>query len=321
MEKLFYSLNDALRAQFGEKVIKLSLDGGFTCPNRDGTLDRRGCIFCSADGSGEFAGSRSLSIREQQEAQIRLLHGKWPNAKYIAYFQNFTNTYAPLDRLRTLYDEALSDERMVGLAIATRPDCLSEDIIELLAQYHRRVFLWVELGLQSTKEETARLIRRGYALPIFDSAMLRLNARGIRTVAHLIVDLPNESFEDIRESVAYVCRAGVWGIKLQMLNILKGTDLAARYVREPFALYTADEYIACVSHLLAYTAPQVVIHRLTGDGDKKSLLAPQWVRNKRYILNGIRKYMSAHELYQGKLWSDAPSTAESRSRGSQPITE
>lgn len=302
--KLFYSINDVLRERFGTKVIKLSLDGGFTCPNRDGNKGSRGCIFCSDSGSGEFAGSRKHSIREQARSQIELLRPKWKDAKYIAYFQNFTNTYASVEQLRALYDEALAIDDVVGLAIATRPDCLDDEVLTLLNEYNRKTFLWVELGLQSIHKKTSDFIRRGYDLPIFDQAIKRLNALHIKSVVHLILNLPNESFSDMENSLRYVCDAGVWGIKLQMLNILHRTDMALYYDHSPFYLRTADEYIELVSHLLTRAPSHIVIHRLTGDGDKKSLIAPRWVLNKRYVLNGIQKYMREHGMYQGKFHND-----------------
>ena len=299
--KPFYSLNDYLKKHFDTKIIKLSLDGGFTCPNRDGTVGVGGCIFCSASGSGDFAGNRHLPIAAQYKAQIELLRSKWSNAKYIAYFQNFTNTHAPIKKLRTLYDEALALDDVVGLAIATRPDCLSDEIIELLAEYHRRTFLWIELGLQSVHQHTADWFNRCYSLQEFDLAMQKLSSHKIKSVSHLILNFPNESLSDQEQSLQYVCRSGVWGVKLQMLNILRGTRLAEQYKQNPFGLFTADEYIEVVSQLLTKIPPHIVIHRLTGDGDKKSLLAPKWVQNKRYILNGIQKYMRENDIYQGKF--------------------
>ncbi|MDO4711323.1 MAG: TIGR01212 family radical SAM protein [Peptostreptococcaceae bacterium] len=302
--KLFYSINDVLRERFGTKIIKLSLDGGFSCPNRDGSKGNGGCIFCSDAGSGEFAGSRKHSIQKQAQSQVELLRSKWKDAGYIAYFQNFTNTYASVDHLRTLYDEALAVEGVVGLAIATRPDCLDEDVLNLLQEYNKKTFLWVELGLQSIHKKTADLIRRGYDLPVFDQAIKQLNARHLKSVVHLILNLPNENFSDMENSLRYVCDAGVWGIKLQMLNILHRTDMALYYEKSPFYLRTADEYIELVSHLLTKAPADIVIHRLTGDGDKKSLIAPRWVLNKRYVLNGIQKYMREHGMYQGKFHDD-----------------
>lgn len=303
-EDLYFSLNSYLKNKFGSKVVKLSIDGGFSCPNRDGSIAYGGCIFCSEDGSGEFAGDRNISITQQMNEQLTLLETKWPNSKYIAYFQNFTNTYDSVESLRKKYDEALSFPNVVGLAIATRPDCLNEDVLKLLQEYNSKTFLWIELGLQSIHEKTAEFIRRGYPLKTFDKAMENLNNRNIKTVAHLILNLPGESFENMRDSIEYVSHQGVWGVKLQMLNVLDFTDLAKTYLSDAFYLRSADEYIELVSNLLTYLPPNVVIHRITGDGKKENLIAPKWILNKRYVLNGIQKYMKENELYQAKNFLD-----------------
>ena len=287
--KKYISINDVLRETFGTKVVKLSLDGGFTCPNRDGTFGRGGCIFCSESGSGDFTSDKALSIAQQIAAQIELLKPKWPNAKYIAYFQNFTNTYALVDTFKKLYDAALSCDGIVGLAIATRPDCLDDDVLALLEEYNQKTYLWVELGLQSIHAHTASFIRRGYSLSVYDKAMKDLQARSIKTVAHLILNLPGETKADMAASVRYVCESGTWGLKLQMLNILKDTDLAEYYEHHPFTLMSADEYIDFIHQILDILPKDVVIHRLTGDGDKNSLIAPKWILNKRYVLNGINR--------------------------------
>ena len=302
--ELYFSLNNYLRRKFGSKVIKLSIDGGFSCPNRDGSIARGGCIFCSEEGSGEFSGDRNLSITQQMLDQTSLLSSKWPDSKYIAYFQSFTNTYDTVENLRKKYDEALAFPNVVGIAIATRPDCLSSEVLELLAEYNSRTFLWVELGLQTIHEKTADFIRRGYDLKTFDTAMKNLGSLKIKTVAHLILNLPDESFDDMRNSLGYVSDMGVWGVKLQMLNVLKNTDLEKHYLSDRFYLRTADEYIELVSNLITYLPPDIVIHRVTGDGKKESLLAPIWVLNKRYVLNGIQKYMRSNNLYQSKNYLD-----------------
>lgn len=241
MNNLYYTINDALRQAFDTKVIKLSLDGGFTCPNRDGTCGTGGCIFCSAAGSGDFAADSASSIYDQTQSQIKLLQDKWPNAKYIAYFQNFTNTYASVDKLKKLYDEALQVENVVGLAIATRPDCLSPEVIRLLSEYNQKTFLWVELGLQSIHKKTEEFIRRGYSLETYDKAMRDLGAKNIKAVVHLILNFMDESYKDMEKSLRYVCDSGAWGVKLQMLNVLEKTDLALYYHHNPFYLRTADE--------------------------------------------------------------------------------
>lgn len=302
--ELYSSLNTYLKDKFGCKVIKLSIDGGFSCPNRDGSISYGGCIFCSEEGSGEFSGDRRLSITQQMKDQVQLLERKWPDSKYIAYFQNFTNTYDSLDNLRKKYDEALAFPNVVGIAIATRPDCLSMDILSLISEYNSKTFLWVELGLQTIHENTANFIRRGYDLRTFDTAMKNLNNLKIKTVSHLILNLPGENFDDMRNSLEYISGKQVWGVKLQMLNILKNTDLEKHYLSDSFYLRSADEYIELVSTLLTYLPPDMVIHRITGDGKKESLLAPLWVLNKRYVLNGIQKYMRSNNLYQSKNYLD-----------------
>lgn len=285
--KNYTSINDVLKKEFNTKVVKLSLDGGFSCPNRDGLLGTRGCIFCSETGSGEFAGNRFESIKKQIDSQIELLRNKWPQAQYIAYFQNFTNTYDQVDNLRTLYEEALSHDKIIGLAIATRPDCLDDSVIELLSELNQKTYLWVELGLQTIHEKTSKFIRRGYPLEVYDQAVQKLHQHQIKTVVHLILNLPGESKEEMKESLAYVCESGVWGLKLQMLNILKRTDLALYYEQNPFDLMEADEYIEFIHQLLEIIPKDRVIHRLTGDGDRDSLIAPKWILNKRYVLNKI----------------------------------
>jgi len=302
--ELYSSLNSYLKRTFGCKVIKLSIDGGFSCPNRDGSLSYGGCIFCSEEGSGEFSGDRKLSITQQMKDQSLLLETKWPESKYIAYFQNFTNTYDDIDSLRQKYDEALAFPNVVGIAIATRPDCLSTEVLSLLSEYNSKTFLWVELGLQTIHEKTADFIRRGYGLRTFDTAMKNLNSLKIKTVTHIILNLPGESFDNMRNSLEYISSKQVWGVKLQMLNILKNTDLEKHYLSDEFYLRSADEYIELVSNLITYLPPNMVVHRITGDGKKESLLAPLWVLNKRYVLNGIQKYMRSNDLYQSKNYLD-----------------
>ncbi len=296
--KPYLTLNQALKAQFGQKIIKLSIDGGFTCPNRDGTVGTRGCIFCGERGSGEFTSSGN-TITEQMNKQIHLLAEKWPKAKYIAYFQNFTNTYAPIETLQKLYDEALAFPNVVGLAIATRPDCLSEEVLNLLATYAEKTFLWVELGLQTIHEKTAVFLRRGYPLPMFDKAVTDLNTRNIRTVIHIIANLPFETKKELFETVKYLNDKNIWGLKLHMLYISSTSDLGTYYLSNPFPLMNREDYIDTVTELLCLLSPNIVIHRLTGDGDKKTLIAPNWIKDKRAVLNGIDKKMRREKLRQG----------------------
>lgn len=285
----YYSLNNYLRDTFGCKVYKLSLDGGFTCPNRDGTIDTRGCIFCSKGGSGDFAESRLLSITEQIEQGKKRVESKIKSGKYIAYFQAFTNTYAPVEILRKKFYEAINHKNIVALSIATRPDCLGDDILALLDELNKIKPVFVELGLQTIHEKSAAYIRRGYPLSIYDDAVKKLNTIGINIVVHVILGLPNESKADMLETVDYVCKSGINGIKLQLLHILKNTDLADEYYRGNVKVLEFDEYIDLVKACVAIIPKDIVIHRLTGDGAKKDLIAPLWSADKKNVLNNINK--------------------------------
>ena len=298
--KTYYTLNQALKEEFGEKIIKLSIDGGFTCPNRDGTIAKRGCLFCSEKGSGDFT-SCADSITEQMEQQISLLSNKWNNAKYIAYFQSFTNTYADVKALKKKYDEALAFPNVVGLAIATRPDCLSEEVLDLLESYSKQTFLWIELGLQTIHEKSAVLLRRGYPLSTFDDAIKNLHERNIRTVVHMILNIPNETQQQMRETAVYLSKKKIWGLKIHMLYISSDSDLGKLYQQNTFPVFSREEYIDSVVDILCRISPNIVIHRLTGDGDKATLLAPHWIRDKRSVLNGIDKKMRSEKLLQGLL--------------------
>ena len=298
--KTYYTLNQALKEEFGEKIIKLSIDGGFTCPNRDGTIAKRGCLFCSEKGSGDFT-SCADSITEQMEQQISLLSNKWNNAKYIAYFQSFTNTYADVKELKKKYDEALAFPNVVGLAIATRPDCLSEEVLNLLESYSKQTFLWIELGLQTIHEKSAVLLRRGYPLSTFDDAIKNLHERNIRTVVHMILNIPYETQQQMRETAIYLSKKTIWGLKIHMLYISSDSDLGRLYQQNPFPVFSREKYIDVVVDILCRISPNIVIHRLTGDGDKATLLAPYWIRDKRSILNGIDKKMRSEKLMQGLL--------------------
>ena len=282
-------LNDYLRRQFGCKVYKIALNGGFTCPNRDGTVDTRGCIFCSAGGSGEFAGDVDLGIRDQIEAGKKLLSAKIKDGKYIAYFQAYTGTYADVERLRRLYTEAIEHEDIAVLSIATRPDCLDGDILELLGELNRIKPVWIELGLQTIHPETAEYIRRGYKLSVYDEAVRSLRKRGIEVITHVILGLPGETPEDMIKTVQYVCDSGATGIKLQLLHVLKGTDLASDYEAGKFDVLTEDEYIDILKRCVNIIPEDMVIHRLTGDGDKKLLIAPLWSGDKKHVINRIQR--------------------------------
>ena len=289
----YYSLNEYLKNTFGTKVYKISINGGFTCPNRDGTLDTRGCIFCSGAGSGDFSESASLSIREQIEEGKKRVASKIGNdGKYIAYFQAFTNTYAPVEKLRSLYEEAINHPDIVALSIGTRPDCLPGDVLDLLSELNKIKPVWVELGLQTIHDKTAEYIRRCYPLETYDNAVKELKKRGITVITHIILGLPGESEKDILESVKYVCDSGIDGIKLQLLHVLKNTDLAKDYEAGKFKCLEMDEYIALVVKCLEIIPDNIVIHRMTGDGDKRILIAPKWSEDKKHVLNSLTKAIS-----------------------------
>lgn len=298
----FRSLNDALRERFGEKLYKLALNGGCTCPNRDGTLGTRGCIFCSAGGSGEFAANPGLSIREQIGDGKRRLSGKRPVQRYIAYFQAYTNTYGPIGRLRDMFMEAIAQPEIAVLSIATRPDCLGDEVLSLLAELNERKPVWVELGLQTIHEKTAAFIRRGYPLPVFDEAMEALAERKIETVVHTILGLPGETPEMMLDTVRYVSRTPASGIKLQLLHILKNTDLAEYYARTRFPVLSMEEYVDLVVRCLEVCRPDLVIHRLTGDGPSDLLTAPLWSQAKRTVLNAIHRELKLRNTWQGRLY-------------------
>ena len=299
MDKRYNTLNNELRKEFGQKVMKLSLDGGFTCPNRDGTVGHKGCIFCSDEGSGEFAGSRSVSIRQQVEQQIDLLSKKWKSDKYIIYFQNFTNTYKSVDKLRQLYYEAINIEGVVGLAIATRPDCLDNDVLDLLAELNEKTYLWVELGLQSIHEESEKFIRRGYPLSTYDKAIEDLKSKGIKTVTHIIIGLPDETNDDILDTVKHVAKTNTWGIKLHSLYIQKATDLYDFYIKNPFNIRSMEEYIEILCDSLELLPKDMVVHRVTGDGKRSLLHEPKWSTNKLKVLTGIDRELKFRNSKQG----------------------
>ena len=282
-------LNDYLRERFGCKVYKIALNAGLTCPNRDGKLGLRGCIFCSAGGSGEFSQDSGKSIYGQIEEGKRLVSSKIKDGKFIAYFQAFTNTYAPAETLRPMFTEAADHPDIVALSIATRPDCLPGDVLDLLEEINRIKPVWVELGLQTIHKETAEYIRRGYELEVYDKAVSDLKQRGIEVITHVILGLPGETPEMMKETVKYVCEKGTDGIKLQLLHVLKGTDLEKEYLDGKFEVLTEDEYISILKECVNIIPENVVIHRLTGDGDKKILVAPLWSGDKKHVINRISK--------------------------------
>lgn len=298
--KPYRSLDYMLRERFGEKVYKVTLNGGMSCPNRDGTLGTRGCIFCSEGGSGDFAADVSLSVTEQIESQIALLSAKRPIQKYIAYFQAYTNTYAPVEYLRKIFKEAMSHPGIVALSVGTRPDCLGEEVLDLLEELNRIKPVWIELGLQTIHEKTAQYIRRGYRLSCFDQAVENLRKRNIEVIVHTILGLPGESREEILETMRYLNKKDIQGIKLQLLHVLKGTDLAYDYLAGRFHDYEREEYLALLIECLENLDPEIVIHRITGDGPKDLLIAPLWASRKREVLNLLHHQMKEQNSYQGK---------------------
>ena len=298
-DKSYHTLNYELRSIFGQKVIKLSLDAGFTCPNRDGTVGTRGCIFCSEQGSGEFSAPSNLSIKEQITQQIEFLSPKWKTGKYISYFQNYTNTYAPIDRLRKIYEESLCCKDIVGLAIATRPDCLSNEVINLLEELNQKTYLWIELGLQTIHSKTSEFLRRGYSLDVFEKAVYNLKSKGISIVVHLILGLPGESYNEMLKSVRYIAELGVQGVKLHLLHVLKNTDLESLYNKEKFSFLSRQDYISLVVDALELLPKDIVVHRVTGDGAKDILIEPRWSLDKLSVLSGIDKEFKRRNSYQG----------------------
>lgn len=299
-EKRYYSLDYYIKETFGEKLYKLSLDGGMTCPNRDGTLGTKGCIFCSAGGSGDFAGNRALPIKEQLKQAKFLVQSKHTGSSYIAYFQAYTNTYAPIPYLEKIFMEAILEPDIKVLSIATRPDCLSSEVLDLLSRLNKIKPVWVELGLQTIHEESSKFIRRGYDLDVFEKAVYDLKDIGINVIVHTILYLPKETETMMLDTVSYLNTLPIDGIKFQLLHILKGTDLATLYETNPFYLPTLEEYIVFLGKLITHLREDIVVHRLTGDGPKSLLLAPMWTSNKRNVLNQIQKYFKDADIWQGK---------------------
>lgn len=308
-------LNSYLKNRFGKKIYKISLDAGMTCPNRDGTIDTRGCIFCSEGGSGDFAGSCSLSITEQINTGKTLVSKKIKNedntSQYIAYFQAYTNTYAPIDRLRTIYMEAATNKDIVAISIATRPDCIDAQIMDLIYEIHQIKPVFIELGLQTSNEESASFIRRGYTNKIFEDAINlitiyndKLHSNNpIHIVVHTIIGLPNEDYPVMLETIKYINQFPIHGIKLQLLHILTNTDLAKEYEKNPFKVLSLEEYTDILIKLLENLREDIVIHRMTGDGPKNILIAPEWSKNKRNVLNYINKQLTLRDTVQGRCYS------------------
>ena len=297
--KRYHSLNYFLRNKFGEKIYKISLDGGFTCPNRDGKVAKGGCTFCSARGSGDFAGSRILSITEQFADRKEMMEKKWKDGKYIAYFQAYTNTYAPVEELRKKYEEALAQKNVIALSIATRPDCLDDDILDYLEELNKKTYLWVELGLQTINDKTARNFNRGYDFETFDSSLKKLQERGIEVVVHTIFGLPGETKEDMLKTVDYVAHSGAQGVKFHLLHLMQGTKMVEQYESGELQLLSKEDYIDLICKAIAMIPEEMVVHRLTGDAPRQSLIGPMWSLKKWEVLNDIDKALVDNNIWQG----------------------
>lgn len=309
-DKPYNNLNYYFKKRFGTKVYKIPVNGGFTCPNRDGTLDTRGCIFCSAGGSGDFAPNASIPIqkqialgKEQMSSKLRSVS----HPKYIAYFQAFTNTYAPLNTLISKYEAALNEPEIVGISIGTRPDCLASDVIKYLEKKNQETAVFVELGLQTIHEKTAQTIRRGYPLSIFENAVKQLADAGIPIIVHIIIGLPGETNEDMIATIKYLNTLPISGVKLAMLHILKGTDLAEIYLQNKdscLELYSLEQYCDIITTCIGYLRPDIVVHRITGDGPRQLVIAPLWTLDKRKVLNSIHHTFREKQIYQGMYLED-----------------
>ncbi|MDD7795131.1 TIGR01212 family radical SAM protein [Clostridium sp. 'White wine YQ'] len=298
--KRYLSLNYFLREKFGEKIFKISLDAGFSCPNRDGKISSGGCLFCSERGSGDYAGDRNFSISKQFVDIKDMMAKKWKNGKYIAYFQAYTNTYAPIEVLRNKYQEALAQEDVVALAIATRPDCLSDEVLDLLEEMNSKVYTWVELGLQTVHEKTAKLINRGYTLEVFEEALKKLRERGIDVVVHTIFGLPEESKEEMLETIRYISNKDIQGVKFHLLHLMKDTPMVKLYEQGRLKFLTQEEYIELICESINIIPQKMVVHRLTGDAPRSLLIGPMWSLKKWEVLNAIDKTMEDNDYYQGK---------------------
>ena len=298
--KPYHSLDYMLKQTFGEKVYKVTLNGGMSCPNRDGKLGSRGCIFCSAGGSGDFAADAALPITDQIDSQIEMLRAKRPIHKYIAYFQAYTNTYAPVVYLRKIFTEAIRHPSVVALSIGTRPDCIGDEVLALLDELNQIKPVWIELGLQTIHERTAAYIRRGYPLSCFEETVHRLRSHGIQVIVHTILGLPGESDADILETMDYLNGRDIQGIKLQLLHVLRGTDLADDYLAGKFHVYEREEYLNLLIECLEHLDPSIVIHRMTGDGPADLLIAPLWASRKREVLNLLHHEMKIRGNWQGR---------------------
>ncbi len=298
--KRYNSLNYFLRNKFNEKIYKISLDGGFGCPNRDGKVSVGGCTFCSERGSGDYAGNRILSITGQFKDRKKMMEKKWKDGKYIAYFQAYTNTYAPVEELRRKYEEALSQEDVVAISIATRPDCLDDDVLDLLDEINKKTYLWVELGLQTINDETAERFNRGYKFKTFEEGLQKLQERNIEVVVHTILGLPGESKEDMLKTIDYVAHSKAQGIKFHLLHLMKDTKMVEDYEKGDLRFLEEDEYIDLICEGISRLPEEMVVHRLTGDAPRESLIGPMWSLKKWEVLNGIDKNLVDKDIWQGK---------------------
>lgn len=302
--KRYYTLNNFLRDKFNTKVMKISLDGGFSCPNRDGKINKGGCIFCSERGSGDFSGNRRLSITDQFLEVKDMMNEKWKNGKYIAYFQAYTNTYDTISNLRKKYDEAINQENVVALAIATRPDCLSNEVLDLLEEYNKKIYTWIELGFQTSNEKTSEIINRGYKNQTYIEAMKNLHSRGIDVVTHIIFGLPNENKKDMLNTVKFVVNQGVRGVKFHLLHLMKNTPMMKLYENGMLSFMEMDEYIDLIIEALEILPKDVVVHRLTGDAPRDLLVGPMWSLKKWEILNEIDRRLEERNTYQGRRYDN-----------------
>lgn len=293
------SLSDYLKKRFGHKVYKVSLDAGMTCPNRDGTISNGGCIFCSEGGSGDFASNNMLSITNQIDEGINLVKSKIKKGSFIAYFQAFSNTYASVSYLEKIFTEAINHEKVEILSIATRPDCIDEEKARLLGRLNQIKPVWVELGLQTSNEVTARFINRGYENVVFEKAVKILRQYGVEVIVHIIIGLPGEDKDDMINTIKYLNSMNIQGIKIQLLHVLKNTVLADYYLKTPFKIYSLEEYTETLVELISVIRGDIVIHRITGDGPKKLLIEPKWSANKKVVLNYMNKIMKEHNVIQG----------------------
>lgn len=301
-DKRFHTWNYEMREHMDTKVFKVMLDAGFTCPNRDGSIAKGGCTFCSARGSGDFAGSRRDDLVTQFNHVRDRQHLKWPNAKYIGYFQAYTNTYAPVEELREYYEVILQQPGVVGLSIATRPDCLPDDVVEYLAELNQRTYLWVEMGLQTIHNSTSELINRAHDTQCYIEAVAKLRACGIRVCTHIIHGLPQETHEMMLETVSAVAGMDVQGIKIHLLHLMRKTPMVKQYEAGLLRFLEQDEYVKLIVDSLEILPPEMIVHRLTGDAPRESLIGPLWSLKKWEVLNAIDHELVARDSWQGKYW-------------------